>query len=210
MNMEYNVLLQQFLHYAFRRYKKKDFLVKITEEHCVSLLDILFLTEDDLYFLQENPRKTLYNYILITRELCIRSMDMPYKTIIKEDTFLHFIHMLYIRLHYLKTESILAIMFNKRKAFISIENIAIGSDRKAFFDTKLLLQKLRVTKSTYCIIGHNHPSGIEQPSQEDIEITKQLVKELHIHSFSLIDHVIITPHTIYSILQEKIIATKSR
>ena len=49
------------------------------------------------------------------------------------------------------------------------------------------------------ILAHNHPSGEATPSEEDIEITKQLVQAGKIVGISLLDHVIITKNTFASI-----------
>jgi DNA repair protein RadC len=43
------------------------------------------------------------------------------------------------------------------------------------------------------IVGHNHPSGDLQPSQSDLNITRQLRSAGKLLGIKLIDHIIITP-----------------
>jgi DNA repair protein RadC len=52
--------------------------------------------------------------------------------------------------------------------------------------------RLAVMKATAnIIIGHNHPSGDTQPSQEDILLTKRLSQAGEILGINVLDHVII-------------------
>ena len=41
------------------------------------------------------------------------------------------------------------------------------------------------------IIAHNHPSGVAEPSQADIQITERLKKALALVDIRVLDHVII-------------------
>ena len=41
------------------------------------------------------------------------------------------------------------------------------------------------------IVAHNHPSGSPFPSQEDIQITKRLVKAGEVIGIEVLDHIII-------------------
>ena len=41
------------------------------------------------------------------------------------------------------------------------------------------------------ILAHNHPSGIAEPSQADLDITKQLKKVLDLVDIRVLDHIIV-------------------
>jgi DNA repair protein RadC len=41
------------------------------------------------------------------------------------------------------------------------------------------------------ILAHNHPSGIAEPSQADIDLTKHLKKALDLLGIRVLDHIII-------------------
>ena len=58
--------------------------------------------------------------------------------------------------------------------------------------------RLAVMKATAnIIIGHNHPSGDTQPSQEDILLTRRLCQAGEILGINVLDHVIIGSVGIY-------------
>jgi DNA repair protein RadC len=53
------------------------------------------------------------------------------------------------------------------------------------------------------IISHNHPSGSLKPSSQDIELTRKLKEIGKFHEITLIDHLIISPHSgFYSFADE--------
>ena len=45
------------------------------------------------------------------------------------------------------------------------------------------------------VFAHNHPSGIAEPSQADIQITERLKKALALVDIRVLDHVIIGDET---------------
>ena len=55
------------------------------------------------------------------------------------------------------------------------------------------------------IIAHNHPSGILEPSKEDILITQRLKKSGKLLGIELLDHVIISKRGYYSMKDEDIL-----
>lgn len=53
--------------------------------------------------------------------------------------------------------------------------------------------KAAILSNSYAIIcAHNHPSGIETPSKEDIETTKKLIEAGELLGVQVLDHVIVT------------------
>lgn len=48
-----------------------------------------------------------------------------------------------------------------------------------------------LTNSTAVIMFHNHPSGLETPSRQDIEISKKVKEALKLFDISLLDSIII-------------------
>lgn len=52
------------------------------------------------------------------------------------------------------------------------------------------------------IFVHNHPSGDTEPSQEDIELTRRMVKAGELLGIEVLDHLIITKQNFRSIIKE--------
>lgn len=55
------------------------------------------------------------------------------------------------------------------------------------------------------ILLHNHPSGNPQPSQEDIQITKQLLQASRIVEITIHDHIIIAGNNFYSFAENNML-----
>lgn len=52
------------------------------------------------------------------------------------------------------------------------------------------------------VIAHNHPSGIAYPSLEDVEVTEVMLTALKYQDIDLLDHIIITSKSNYSMLKD--------
>ncbi|TWL84922.1 hypothetical protein CHCC15291_0666 [Bacillus licheniformis] len=52
------------------------------------------------------------------------------------------------------------------------------------------------------IVGHNHPSGLPEPSKEDIEVTRRLAEAGKIIGIDVLDHIIVGDESFIS-LKEK-------
>ncbi len=52
--------------------------------------------------------------------------------------------------------------------------------------------------AAFVIFCHNHPSGVAEPSQTDLEINKRLVEAGKIMGIEVLDHIIITKTKIFS------------
>lgn len=57
------------------------------------------------------------------------------------------------------------------------------------------------------IIAHNHPSGSNEPSDEDIAFTKKIDSAMKLMGMALLDHIIVTPDSdsVYSFRQNAIV-----
>jgi DNA repair protein RadC len=52
------------------------------------------------------------------------------------------------------------------------------------------------------IFTHNHPSGIAEPSMDDLAITKTLTEALRLIDVRVLDHIIVGSDSAYSFAQE--------
>lgn len=51
------------------------------------------------------------------------------------------------------------------------------------------------------ILAHNHPSGVAAPSQQDLDVTKQITTALYLIGIQLVDHMIFAGHEAYSMIR---------
>lgn len=100
-------------------------------------------------------------------------------------------------------EHLLVLLLDAKKQVIKEEIVSIGT-----LDSSLLhpreIFKLAIQYSAHSIIlVHNHPSGDSQPSNEDIQVTQQLVEAGRLLGIPVLDHVVIGNGSSTSILSEK-------
>jgi DNA repair protein RadC len=96
-----------------------------------------------------------------------------------------------VRLSTLDHEVFCVIYLTKRHQFIACEDLFRGTIDGAFIYPREVLKEALKHNAAAVILAHNHPSGIAEPSQADIEITKQLKKVLDLVEIRVLDHIII-------------------
>jgi len=72
-----------------------------------------------------------------------------------------------------------------------IQTVHIGSLNASIVHPREVLKPALLSNAASIIVAHNHPSGITQPSQEDIEVTERLEKSCNILGINLLDHIIV-------------------
>lgn len=55
------------------------------------------------------------------------------------------------------------------------------------------------------ILAHNHPSGDPTPSEEDVQITKELIKAGEVLGIKILDHIIIGKKSNWSIMENRLV-----
>ena len=105
---------------------------------------------------------------------------------------------LIVKLGKLKFETFSIICLDINKRFISMEQIFRGTIDSATIYPRDLVEKSLSVGASYVIIVHNHPSGIANPSKEDLEITHDLFKAFLTVNIKMIDHLIVAGNCVYS------------
>jgi DNA repair protein RadC len=96
-----------------------------------------------------------------------------------------------VRLRALDHEVFCVIYLTKRHQFIACEDLFRGTiDGASVYPREVLKQALKHNAAAV-ILAHNHPSGVAEPSQADLEITKQLEKALELIDIGVLDHLIL-------------------
>lgn len=84
----------------------------------------------------------------------------------------------------------------------SISVIGVGSLNSAIVHPREVYKTAILSNSASIIIAHNHPSGITDPSNEDIILTNRLDEAGKIIGIKLLDHLIIGYGKYYSFREE--------
>ena len=96
-----------------------------------------------------------------------------------------------VRLGTLDHEVFCVIYLTKRHQFIACEDLFRGTiDGASVYPREVLKEALKHNAAAV-ILAHNHPSGVAEPSQADLDITRQLKKVLDLVEIKVLDHIII-------------------
>lgn len=83
-----------------------------------------------------------------------------------------------------------------------IELVSLGTLNSSLVHPREVFTRAVSERSGQIIIAHNHPSGVADPSDEDIALTKRLRKAGELLGIELIDHLVVTGEG-YTSLKEK-------
>jgi DNA repair protein RadC len=88
-------------------------------------------------------------------------------------------------------ETIHLVMLDARNAVVGVQEIARGGLTATVVEPKLFYQAPIIADAVSLIVVHNHPSGMPEPSSEDIALTRTLQETSTMLGFRFLDHVII-------------------
>ena len=103
------------------------------------------------------------------------------------------------KIHRLK-EYFWSIGLNQANDIVYIELIALGALNKVGIDPVELFHIAVNKKCKKIILIHNHPSGDLSPSQQDVDLTNDLIKAGDILKIQILDHLIISETAYRSII----------
>ena len=95
------------------------------------------------------------------------------------------------RLRDLPYEVFACLMLDNRNRVIAFREMFRGTIDGASVYPREVVKQALADNAACVILAHNHPSGISEPSQADIQITERLKKALALVDIRVLDHVII-------------------
>ena len=95
-------------------------------------------------------------------------------------------------------ESFFILLLNRANETIGYAKISQGGIVGTVVDKKILLKYVVESLASGIILAHNHPSGNTNPSQADLNITKDLQQLCMLVDSEVLDHVILTADSFYS------------
>jgi DNA repair protein RadC len=100
------------------------------------------------------------------------------------------------------TEESAMIILNFANEVIGYSKISSGGTHATIIDSKVVFTKVLLSGGHAIILAHNHPSGQLRPSEQDIQMTKDLVKGGNILGIRVLDHIILTEKSHTSMADE--------
>lgn len=96
-------------------------------------------------------------------------------------------------------EEFWVLLLNTKNHVIKSQQITIGTIAASLVEPREIFKTAVEHLAASLIVTHNHPSGIAEPSSEDIEVTRRLVKAGKVMHIPVLDHVIIGKYGSYSL-----------
>jgi DNA repair protein RadC len=83
------------------------------------------------------------------------------------------------------------LMLDNKHRVITFRKLFSGSINSASVYPREVVKQALADNAAAVILAHNHPSGIAEPSQSDIQITRRLVDALALVDIRVLDHCVI-------------------
>ncbi len=104
-----------------------------------------------------------------------------------------------------KKEHFVIFFLDSRNQEIKREIVSVGSLNANLIHPREVFEPAVRHLAAQVIIAHNHPAGDPSPSQEDSDITKQLVDAGKLLGIEIKDHVIVSKSNFFSFAEHKLI-----
>lgn len=105
-------------------------------------------------------------------------------------------HLNYIR--HKRQEYFLCLSLDSSQRLIARRVVTIGLLNTALVHPREVFAAPLTDRAASVIVAHNHPSGVVEPSQQDITATQQLVAAGQLLGISLRDHIIVSREGYFS------------
>lgn len=99
----------------------------------------------------------------------------------------------------LPKEHLRGLYLNSHNRIIRDEVISIGTVNTNIIHPREVFRAAIECNAAAVVLAHNHPSGEASPSEQDTEVTKQLIAAGKILGITVLDHVIITKNEFTSV-----------
>lgn len=143
--------------------------------------------------------------IIAALELGRRRKELPAQKIFKitssKDAF-EYMQPIYEDLQH---EEFWIILLNRANIVLGRQQVSKGGQSGTIADPKIIFNMAMEHKASSILLTHNHPSGNLSPSPEDISITKKLIAAGKLLDLPVLDHLIMTNKSFYSLCDEGVI-----
>ena len=91
-------------------------------------------------------------------------------------------------------EHFISLHLNAKNEVIGIHEVSHGTLSSSLVHPREVFKAALIANSFAILVCHNHPSGaLLEPSKEDLDTTRQLLKAAALLGLTVVDHVIVSP-----------------
>jgi DNA repair protein RadC len=105
---------------------------------------------------------------------------------------------LQLKLSECKAENFGAVFFDNRHRVLRFEEMFQGTIDEAQVHPRVVVQRALTLNAAAVILYHNHPSGVAEPSREDVHITSRLKDALSLVDVRVLDHFVVGAEAVTS------------
>lgn len=102
-------------------------------------------------------------------------------------------------------EHFIAITLDVRVNVKLVEVVSVGTIGASLVHPREVFTRAVLSRASYIVVAHNHPSGNCEPSDEDIQVTQRLREAGAILGIRVIDHIIFSPTSHFSFMERGMI-----
>lgn len=103
-------------------------------------------------------------------------------------------------------ENLFTLLLDTKNKLIGWNHASMGTVNASLVNVAQVLRPVILSGAAAFVMCHNHPSGDPSPSEQDIFVTKKVVKATNIFDIKMLDHLIIgTPDRWVSLKDEGVI-----
>lgn len=95
-------------------------------------------------------------------------------------------------------EEFWVVFLNNANKIISKKKMSVGGVNATIVDVRIIFKEALESQAVKIVLAHNHPSGRNQPSLDDLHLTKKLIEAGKVLDISILDHIIISENKYYS------------
>ena len=99
-------------------------------------------------------------------------------------------------------EHFLVLTLNSINEVIAVRIVTIGLLNQSLVHPREVFWWAIKDNAAYIVLAHNHPSGNNNPSEEDLDITAKLVEASKIMGIDILDHIIFSKYGYYSFRED--------
>lgn len=88
-------------------------------------------------------------------------------------------------------EHVHALYLDTRNELLGVQEISVGGLTQALTDPRVVFAPAVAVGASAIILTHNHPSGDPEPSEEDIVLTRTLVRGARYLGIRVLDHLVL-------------------
>ena len=170
--------------------------------------EIIKLFEDDFENLNLEKLLSIHGLGLAKASQILSSIELSRRYLIKQNKKITSAKDVYEELkeyHNKKQEYFLALYLDGANHLIQTKIITIGILNQSLVHPREVFSYAIEKRCASIIVAHNHPSGIVEASNEDINVTKRLKESGKILWIELLDHLIITNDGFVSLKEEGVL-----